>query len=164
MKRGLWNRALTLLLVLSLLLGLVPAAYASGGSTRSATFEKVSPDEVTAELALEENQAPQETNEIPDDDEIVRVSIVVEGKPLLEQGYSTMSLGTDQKAQTSRASLLAQQQAVETRIARTIGEELDVVWNLTMAGNIISANVRYGDMEKIAATPVSYTHLRAHET
>ncbi len=152
MKRGLWNRALTLLLVLSLLLGLVPAAYASGGSTRSATFEKVSPDEVTAELALEENQAPQETNEIPDDDEIVRVSIVVEGKPLLEQGYSTMSLGTDQKAQTSRASLLAQQQAVETRIARTIGEELDVVWNLTMAGNIISANVRYGDMEKIAAT------------
>lgn len=33
-----------------------------------------------------------------------------------------------------------------------IGQELDVAWNLTLAGNIISANVRYGDLEKIAAT------------
>ena len=48
--------------------------------------------------------------------------------------------------------MLAQQQAVEARVSKAIGSELDVVWNLTLAGNIISANVRYGDMEKIAAT------------
>ena len=34
-----------------------------------------------------------------------------------------------------------------------IGQELDVAWNLTLAGNIISANVRYGDIEEIAAIP-----------
>ena len=34
MKRGLKDRALSLLLVLSLLLGLAPAVYASGGGER----------------------------------------------------------------------------------------------------------------------------------
>ena len=29
------------------------------------------------------------------------------------------------------------------------GDELDVVWNLTLAANIISANVQYGQIEKI---------------
>lgn len=40
MKRGLKDRALSLLLVLSLLLGLAPAVYASGGGERTVTFEE----------------------------------------------------------------------------------------------------------------------------
>ena len=48
MKRGLTNRALSLLLVLSLLLGLAPAVYASGGGERTVTFEEASSDSVTA--------------------------------------------------------------------------------------------------------------------
>ena len=57
MKRGLKDRALSLLLVLSLLLGLAPAVYASGGGKRTVTFEETSPDSVTANLTLEERQA-----------------------------------------------------------------------------------------------------------
>ena len=52
MKRGLTNRALSLLLVLSLLLGLAPAVYASGGGERTVTFEEASSDSVTADLKL----------------------------------------------------------------------------------------------------------------
>lgn len=70
----------------------------------------------------------------------------------MDQGYSTMGLASNRKAQVSRAAMLAQQQAVEARVSKAIGSELDVVWNLTLAGNIISSNVRYGDIEKIAAT------------
>ncbi|OLA28594.1 MAG: hypothetical protein BHW33_07180 [Firmicutes bacterium CAG:137_57_8] len=33
------------------------------------------------------------------------------------------------------------------------GEELDVVWNLTLAANLISADVAYGDIEAIQAVP-----------
>ena len=33
------------------------------------------------------------------------------------------------------------------------GEELDVVWNLTLAANLISADVVYGDIEAIQAVP-----------
>ncbi|MDY4220794.1 MAG: S8 family serine peptidase, partial [Candidatus Faecousia sp.] len=152
MKQRPWTRILSLVLVLTLVLGLVPAAYATGSSERTVTFEEISPDEVTAELALEENQASQTEKEERNPEEIVRVSIVVEGQPLLEQGCSTMALASNQKAQVSRAAMMAQQQAVEARVSKAIGSELDVVWNLTLAGNIISANVRYGDMEKIAAT------------
>ena len=43
----------------------------------------------------------------------------------------------------------------QDKMAKTIskkaldGQSLDVVWNLTLATNIISANVQYGQIEKI---------------
>ena len=98
MKQRPWTRILSLVLVLTLVLGLVPADYATGSSERTVTFEEISPDEVTAELALEENQASKTEKEERNPEEIVRVSIVVEGHPLLEQGCSTMALASNQKA------------------------------------------------------------------
>ena len=152
MKRGLKDRALSLLLVLSLLLGLAPAVYASGGGERTVTFEEASPDSVTANLTLEERQVEESPKQEPDENDMVRVSVVLEKAPVLDQGYSTMGLASNQSAQAYRQSLIADQQAVTNRISTAIGSELDVAWNLTLAGNIISANVRYGDIEKIEAT------------
>ncbi len=40
------------------------------------------------------------------------------------------------------------------RIEQAMGTELDVVWNLTLAANIISANVQYGQIEDIKAVSV----------
>ena len=152
MKRGFTNRALSLLLVLSLLLGLAPAVYASAGGERTVTFEEASPDSVTANLALEERQVEESPKQEPDENDMVRVSVVLEKAPVLDKGYSTMGLASNQSAQAYRQSLIADQQAVTNRISTAIGSELDVAWNLTLAGNIISANVRYGDIEKIEAT------------
>ena len=150
MKRGLWNRALSLLLVLSLILGVVPAAYARGGGERTVSFEEVSPDGVAANLTLEAGQVEETPAEKPDANEIVRVSVVLEGRSLLEQGYATAGIASNEAAQSSRRSLEAEQQAVTARISSAIGQELDVAWNLTLAANVISANVRYGDLEKIS--------------
>ena len=152
MKRGLWNRALSLLLVLSLILGVVPAAYARGGGERTVSFEEVSPDGVAANLTLEAGQVEETPAEKPDANEIVRVSVVLEGRSLLEQGYATAGIASNEAAQSSRRSLEAEQQAVTARISSAIGQELDVAWNLTLAANVISANVRYGDLEKIRQT------------
>ncbi len=152
MKRGLKNRALSVLLVLSLLLGLAPAVYASGGGERTVTFEEASPDSVTANLALEERPAEESPKQEPDENDMVRVSVVLEKAPVLDKGYATMGLASNQSAQAYRESLIADQQAVTNRISTAIGSKLDVAWNLTLAGNIISANVRYGDIEKIEAT------------
>ncbi|MGM9641003.1 MAG: S8 family serine peptidase [Faecousia sp.] len=149
MKQRFWTRCLSLLLVACLILGLMPAAYAAD---KTVTFEEIPASEVPASLMLEGNQAAIEETEKPDPDEIVRVSIVLEKAPVLDKGYSTMGLAANGAAQTYRESLLADQQAVQTRISKAIGSELDVAWNLTLAGNIISANIRYGDLEKIAAT------------
>ena len=81
MKRGLKDRALSLLLVLSLLLGLAPAVYASGGGERTVTFEEASPDSVTANLTLEERQVEESPKQEPDENDMVRVSVVLE-RPL----------------------------------------------------------------------------------
>ena len=57
------------------------------------------------------------------------------------------------KAMAYRSSLQAQQEAVTQKISRNVldGENLDVIWNLTLAANIISANVPYGDIDAIKA-------------
>ena len=39
------------------------------------------------------------------------------------------------------------------KIETAIRSDLDVVWNLTLAANLISANVRYGQIETISALP-----------
>ena len=142
-----------MLLALALIWGLVPAAYAAGSSGRTAVFREISAGSVTAEMELEENRVTQTPAQEPDEDEIVRVSIVLEKQSVLDRGFNTANIAANTGAMNYRAILEAEQQVMEVRISRVIGAQLDVAWNLTLAGNIISANVRYGDIEAIAAIP-----------
>ncbi len=84
-------------------------------------------------------------------DQVVRVSIVLEAPSTLAAGYSTEEIAQNEQAMTYRAGLKADQQKVADRIESEVldGKQLDVVWNLTLAANIISANVRRGDIEAI---------------
>ena len=56
-----------------------------------------------------------------------------------------------------RQKLETKQEKMAKTISRKAlgGEALDVVWNLTLAANIISANVEYGQIEKIERSPAS---------
>ncbi|MFR0733348.1 MAG: S8 family serine peptidase [Oscillospiraceae bacterium] len=101
---------------------------------------------------------PQDTSYAPTD--LVRVSIVLEDRPGLEQmeassGLSTAALAVSPQMQQTRQSLEANQAALARRISNQVlgGEPLDVVWNLTLAANLISANVPYGKVEEIQAMP-----------
>ena len=69
------------------------------------------------------------------------------------------TLAEDAAAVSYRAALQRKQDSVVRKISSTIlgREDLDVVWNLTLVANLISANVEYGKIEQIK--PVSYTHL-----
>ena len=85
------------------------------------------------------------------DTDIVRVSIVLKKASTLEAGYAFRSIGSNTQATRYRVGLEREQTAVADRISRQVlnGQKLDVVWNLTLAANVISANVAYGDVEKI---------------
>ena len=74
----------------------------------------------------------------------VRVSIVLEDR-------STKNIAENTSAMAYRQGLVREQADLTARIGRKLGHPLDVVWNLTLAANIISANVSYGDIEKIEA-------------
>ena len=84
--------------------------------------------------------------------DIVRVSIVLDRPSTMDLGYSTQNIVENNSAMAYRHTLKQQQANIESAIANA-GVSMNVKWNLTLAVNIISAEVRYGDIETIEAVP-----------
>ena len=146
--------ALVLALILCLSLVVPVGAVGISGGT-NVRFEQVDNSVVSA--TLRSNRAQREQAETPlyQDTDKVRVSIFLEKPSTLEEGFSTENIAANTQAMSYRKELKAQQDAVARRISKDAlgGEELDIVWNLTLAANLISANVAYGDIEAIKAVP-----------
>ena len=146
MNRNL-KRVLSWMLVWCMVLSFVPTARAV-----SVVWEKTDL-EITAQMSdrlVQKDELAQR-----DPGELVRVSIVLDKPSAVQAGYATMGISTNAEAMAYRAEL----QAAQKQMAKTIsvkalnGRPLNVVWNMTLVGNIISAWVPYGTMEKIAAIP-----------
>lgn len=154
MKRsGFASKFLAVVLTAVLLLGLMAPAGAAGTASDSVrlSFEQVDNSEVTAGLQSVEAELPEQAP-YADTDE-VRVSILLERRSTLEAGFSTQSIAGNAAAMRYRTGLKEEQAAVTASIERQAlgGASLDVVWNLTLAANIISANVPYGKIDQIKA-------------
>ncbi len=141
------KRILSWLMVLCMVLPLFPAADAARVTWRE------SDQTITAQLS--DHQVKENTAEVRDDSEMVRVSIVLEDPSTVEAGYATVGIGANAEAMAYRADLKAVQKRMEKTISAKAlnGRPLDVVWNMTLVGNIISAWVPYGSIEEIAAIP-----------
>ncbi|MBQ1288262.1 MAG: hypothetical protein IIY22_06855, partial [Erysipelotrichaceae bacterium] len=74
------------------------------------------------------------------DDEIVRVSIKLE-KPATLDIYSAKDVVDNVEAMEYREQLQVEQDIIASDIESETNKELDVQWNLTLAANVISANV-----------------------
>ena len=142
--RTIFHRVLSLMLAAVLVLGYALPARATG--------------EIPLELIQVDNSAvtapaPMKPMEIPesqlDPNELVRVSIQLAQEPALA-GFGLSRIGS-QAAETYRADLQREQLELTARIEREIlnGKKLDVVWNMTLAANAISANVPRGAIESI---------------
>ena len=146
------KRLLCVLLSVILLASLALPAAAVGGTaeaTPAVTWEKV--ESAGRPVPAGSVRKLQEPACKPD--ELVRVSIVLEDPSTLGRGYSTRGIAANAAAMNYRASLKFKQQKLAERISEEVlgGEALDVVWNITLAGNIISANVPYGKLDAIRA-------------
>src|SRR5699024_9987820 len=115
MKRRNWTRALSFLLVICLLLGMMPSAFAGSAAGQNVAFEEVLPDENTADLAMETGKPTQPSEEEPAEDEMVRVSIVLEEPSVLELGYEISSVNSNTAAQSYRKTLETEQQAIQAK-------------------------------------------------
>ena len=142
-----FKRILSWLMVLCMVLSLVPAASAARVTWRE-TDQKI-----TAQLP--DRPVKEEASRLRDDSEMVRVSIVLEAPSTVAAGYATMGIARNAEAMAYRADLQAVQKKMEKTISLQAlnGRPLDVVWNMTLVGNIISAWVPYGSMDEIAAIP-----------
>jgi len=142
------RKLLALVLAVCMLLSLAaPAAAAPAGKV---TFTQVDNSTVTAGLLTKADDEINTLEEFVDKD-VVRVSIFLDGKSTIMAGYATTDIAANSQAMAYRANLKDQQAEITAAIERKLGEKLDVVWNLTLAANIISANVKYGQIEAIEA-------------
>lgn len=152
MKKHLSKRLFALLLVMVMILGLaMPAGAVGTTDDADVRYEKIDNDVVSSSLrggSIAQNQA--ESTHYRNTD-TVRVSIVLEEKSTIEKGYPIAGIALNARAMSYRDGLQARQQVLAANISAQAlgGKELNVVWNLTLAANIISANVAYGEIEAI---------------
>lgn len=147
MKGNFMKRLLCMILIAAMFVVNAEPAFAADNS--KVTFEQVDNDRVSATLSDRESvQLPEE--EAPyADNEVVRVSIVLEKPGTIEAGFSTLNIAENSAAMNYRGTVEKDQADITAKIENVTGEDLDVVWNLTLATNIISANVKYGQIKAI---------------
>ena len=113
-------------------------------------IEELDPSSLGVEkLGNYDDVEEEETELIFNNDDIVRVSIVLDKPSTIDAGYSTKNIGSDSSAVNYRESVMRQQTEVTKNIEAKLSKTLDVKWNLTLAVNIISAEVKYSDINKI---------------
>ena len=145
-KNNILKRLLSVILVLCIVSAWIIPSSASAAGIR---FTQVSNDRVSANLFGKD--AVQLKDNQPDyaPTDIVRVSIFLESAGVLDAGFSVQGLAQNAGAMAYRDKLAKEQTSVVAKIEKATREELDVVWNLTLATNLISANVQYGQIEAI---------------
>ena len=160
MKKQLPNRLLSLLLIAAMCMGFVlPAGAVERTDAQNLVYEQVDNSAVSAVPAGLVTAPEQEGASQYAANEMVRVSIVLQDPSTLEMaseaGIATASLSGNAAAASYRKELERKQESMAQTISVQAlqGEKLDVVWNLTLAANIISANVPYGKMEEIEEIP-----------
>ena len=149
------KRAMAVLLALVMTLSLVTPSWAAGRSTvatrgenNGITWEKVD----NIKLPTKENAAVADETQQYADTDVVRVSIVLSDPSTLEKGFTAADIAAgSRQAMKYRDKLESKQGKMAKTISKKAldGQALDVVWNLTLATNIISANVQFGQIEKI---------------
>ena len=152
---SLFRRILSVVLVVAMVLS-VMVPMASAESAKKVTSQSKELDLTPIDPGTLESQkqgVPADAsneNQAHKANDVVRVSIVLEKASTLEAGYKAESYTKNAAARAYRESLRQDQKAMTVKIEEVVGK-LEVKWNLTLAANIISANVRFGDIEAIKA-------------
>lgn len=151
--RHLFTRLLSMALVCVMLLSFLPATVFAANDAKTngkISWEKtdeIYKQDLSGRLAKEEDLSEYK------DADVVRVSIILEKASTLAKGFKAENIAKNASAMSYRSSLKSVQASMEKTISEKAldGQKLDVVWNLTLAANIISANVPFGKIDAIKA-------------
>ena len=146
------KRLLSLLLALAMIASLSVtsvAALAEGRGVRQLATEELDPATLNVPrlgTGAADEPAEEAVKFAPND--VVRVSIFLKTPATLDR-YSSRNVAQNAEAIKYRDGLKLEQKSLTSTIENKLNVKLDVKWNLTLAVNAISANVRYGDIAKI---------------
>lgn len=152
------KRLLSLMLVLSIVMSFaVPCVSAKESAETELDITKVDGSAISAALMQASAADDCDDSDVLTyaDSDTLRVSIVLEEASTIDAGYSPKGIAENADAMAYRSKLERKQDTMASTIsARALdGAKLDVQWNLTLAANIISANVKYGQIDKIEKIP-----------
>lgn len=147
------KRFLALILVAALLCGTGwSSVFAVEAGNSPVSFQELDPSAVSAELLNTQGETVElDAPEPYDATDVVRVMIVLDQESTLTAMHARNVALTSQTAVRYRQNLNQLQDQMASRISRQCldGEALDVVWNLTLSANAMSANVAYGKLDSI---------------
>jgi fermentation-respiration switch protein FrsA (DUF1100 family) len=157
MSNHIFKRSASLLLAVVMVLGLCVTGVQAAPTAQKVTFEKMTG--VDADLFQDQTAIENENEKHYADTDMVRVMIVLEDAPAMKEIKGGESFINNTEAVQYRAELQARQEKVTAEISAKAlkGQKLDVVWNLTLMANAISANVPYGSLDAIRAVDVITT-------
>lgn len=161
MKHNQLKRLLAVGVALSMSLntGIGRGVYAAeadnaGSGQSSVTYEKLDADQISVQTANTDNQIREnEASGDYADTDHVRVMIVLNDDAAISLADdSEEDISANYRIRNYRGALNRAQAKVADQISDEVlgGEQLDVVWNLTLIANAISANVEFGKIDEIA--------------
>ncbi|MGN0294190.1 MAG: S8 family serine peptidase [Lachnospiraceae bacterium] len=152
-KHRFFKQSLSFVLVLCMLFAYAIPVHAAKGDTAATgedvSFEQVDNSTVKSSAIQRDPFSTDTPAENFKSTDTVRVSIVLNDKSTLDAGYDSEDIASNTDAMDYRTKLKNNQKSVEKKINKATGKTLKVQWNLTLAANIISADVKYGDISKI---------------
>lgn len=140
------KRLLAVVLAVAMLVAYAVPTLAA--DERSLRFEKT--DRIIG--GLEKDAHDKEVPTYKDTDP-VRVAVVLSQPSTLAAGYPTRGIASNTAAMRYRADLKKTQEAMTKTISEALGKEPVVRKNVTLAANMISMEVLYGDIETIKSIP-----------
>lgn len=154
-KRKLFKSLLSMILTVSMLSSLVnmPVQAEEETNTPKVSVTKVDNSSITAELPGREPAAEPAMPVVYSEGEQVRVSIILESESTIEKGFAIEDIAENSAALRYRRTLRSEQEEIVSGIEGVTKESLDVVWNLTLAANMISAYVEYEQIDAIKEVP-----------
>lgn len=150
-----FKRLMSMVLVVVIMAGYAlpaNAIHSHASDDQLVHFTQVDNEEVSAGL-IPNGQTEITEEALYADTDVVRASIILNRNSTIDAGYSAMDITSNQSAINYREGLKKDQTNVIYQIENTLKTDLDVVWNLTLAANIISVNVQYGQIEAIEKLP-----------
>ena len=161
-----WKKLLSVLVAVLMLLTMpittgIARAVAEGTAEQTETpsediafgTEEMDPNDLhvrklgdVTEVEEDPDEFDPESLEVIDLNRIVRVSIFLDGKSTIDQGYEMQGIAENSSAKAYRDKLRRQQETMQQKIEQAIGHELNVKWNLTLLVNAISVEIPYKDI------------------
>lgn len=155
MKTKAWlKKCLCYVLMLAMILsaGWPTGVAMAADNVLGVSFTQVDDDLVQASLLPQADDAVVlASGDEYDPGELVRVSIVLEDAATIQAGYSINAVAENVRAMSYRQKLKAEQNQIKRAIEAALGDDLKVKWNLTLAANLMSAEVEVGQIDTIRA-------------